>query len=1042
MKNGGNGANTPENNGITENNTNTGICNVTITGGTIGSTTAGTGNVFGGGKGDANTWWCEKAMAFATKVSISESSGSTTKVYGTVYGGGEIGRVEDDSKVIVGTENGEDTPEIVGSVFGAGKGLATRGYSALVRGNSIVTIQGSSQVGGNVFGGGEEASLGRFVLDKGLPKSPHSGGSATVTIQDNAKIGSSSTSRNVYGAGQGVNPNYDPDPTKYKNYKSMQLEGNKPDGDAGDTWDYYVDEDGKTDNNYVWVYYKTEPAYQAFLNTLAIASNPTVTIAENATIYGDVYGGGQRGITLGRVAVNITGGTVKQDVYGGGSLADTNKGNWDDDRYVEATVTNGESVAGLYTKTTEDNKPVYTATAENAVSDGSTTYYRKGTWAEDRCASTYTTNVILTGGEIDRNVYGGGLGQLAKDAVAAQDAVGTEGEEGYVPAVAAQPAVSAVEAKVYGNVLVKLNEDTANDNCYVKGTIFGCNNLNGSPQNDVTVHVYKTVTKSEGAVQAKPTKNTNVYEMEAVYGGGNLAAYYPDDVDSRASAVANVIIDGCDLTSIGSVYGGGNAASVPATEVTVNGTWEIGEAFGGGNGYDDYELDGKWYDNPGANVGLKNYTHLGTGAGTQADPILAVNNTDPDASTKESRESNYGYGTGIAYIAVYGGTVHKVYGGSNTRGNVRVESHTKLEDRGCNYTVGEAYGGGNNAPQDGNAVLEVGCISGLDIAYGGASDADVNGDVILNITNGTYGRVFGGNNLGGAIRGSIMVNIEETGCNPIIIGELYGGGNEAAYSVYGYELDAQGKPQPLTELPSGGTKQPDPVVNVKSFTSIGKIFGGGFGAPATMVGNPEVNVNVVKGRYRDTEIGEGARVIGSVKKEIGEDGYDATQGFDIPSHKAGAIGAIGSVYGGGNEAEVIGNPTVNIGTEAGDEVYDPVTATITPGTTSVANYYTLTTPASYTQATGNAVEGTTYYQKTGDVYQKVTVAVGADVTNYYTLTSPASYTQATGTAVEGTTYYEKKTVAVDIRDNVFGGGNNAPVTGDTNVVIGKKITTP
>ena len=30
------------------------------------------------------------------------------------------------------------------------------------------------------------------------------------------------------------------------------------------------------------------------------------------------------------------------------------------------------------------------------------------------------------------------------------------------------------------------------------------------------------------------------------------------------------------------------------------------------------------------------------------------------------------------------------------------------------------------------------------------------------------------------------MNIEETGCRPIIIGELFGGGNRAAYSIYGY----------------------------------------------------------------------------------------------------------------------------------------------------------------------------------------------------------------------------------------------------------------
>ena len=942
------GSNVAGNNKITGTNTNTGICNVTITGGTIGSTTAGTGNVFGGGKGDANTWWCEKAIAFAANVSISKGSNATAApvVYGTVYGGGEVGRVEDDTKVIIGTANGSDEPDIKGNVFGAGKGMATRGYSALVRGNSIVTIQGNAKVGGNVFGGGEEASLGRFNLVGGLPKSPASGGSSEVTIQDNAKIGSSGTGNHVYGAGQGVNPNYVTDttnPNKYKDYKSMQLYDNRPKDDKdvkGTYWDYYVDDDGNEDRRFVWVYYKTEPEYQAFLNTLALASHPKVTVAENAIVYGDVYGGGQRGMTLGDVDVNITGGTVMQDVYGGGSLADTNKGNWD----------NGGWATGKYNSTTH--------------------------------VTEYTTKVALTGGTINRNVYGGGLGRLAKEAD------GTPGADGYVPAV------SAVEAKVYGDVLVELNKPTSTTtgegesatttttygDCEVKGTIFGCNNLNGSPQSGVTVHVYKTVTKSEGAVQGKPTKNTNTYEMTGVYGGGNLAAYYPDDATTRGIAKTNVIIDGCDLTSIKSVYGGGNAASVPETDVIVNGTYEIGEVFGGGNGNDDVSYDGgtTYVTNPGANVGYLPYT---------------------DDSEKASKV----YGIGKSHATIYGGTVHKVYGGSNLRGNVRVESRTTLiEESDCEYNVDEAYGGGNNAPQDGDAVLDAGCIQGLDIAYGGASNADVNGDVILNITNGTYGRVFGGNNLGGIIRGTITVNIEETGCRPIVIGELYGGGNLAPYTVE--NIDKSRTDLNFSDPTAENYYKNFPKVNVKSFTSIGTIFGGGFGTPATLEGNPQVNINVYEGKYyktfhsKDNTIGENAKVVGThVKYSASDTGY--ADGYPIPKHEKGKIGSINNVFGGGNEAEVIGNPTLNIGTEAGEEVYVEVEV-----------------------KTGESVAG--YYTRTG-----------AGTTE-----SPYAYTAASGTADAETHYYLKTAKAVDIRGDVYGGGNNAKVTGNTEVQIGKKIT--
>jgi len=987
------GSNVAENNKITGTNTNTGICNVTITGGTIGSTTAGTGNVFGGGKGDANTWWCEKAMAFATNVSISKGSNATAAplVYGTVYGGGEVGRVEDDTKVIIGTANGSDEPDIKGNVFGAGKGMATRGYSALVRGNSIVTIQGNAKVGGNVFGGGEEASLGRFVLDHGLPKSPQSGGFSEVTIQDNAKIGSSGTGNHVYGAGQGVNPNYVTDttnPNKYKDYKSMQLERNKPTGTAGDTWDYYVDDDGNEDRRFVWVYYKTEPEYQAFLNTLALASHPTVTIAENVTIYGDVYGGGQRGITLGNVAVNITGGTVKKDVYGGGSLADTNKGNWDDSQYVETELSEGHTLTNLYTRSgagTTDSPYVYTL-ASGAAVDG-TTYYSKGTWATgkyDGKATTYKTNVALTGGTIEGNVYGGGLGQIARAASAAQ---GTEGQEGYVPAVTK---LDEVKAKVYGDVLVTLNkpttsgETTTYGNCVVKENIFGCNNQNGSPQSAVTVHVYKTE-GWEGHMRTGKELNGNAlatalndpddthhsYELNGVYGGGNLSAFYPDLKETRDTVQAFVIIDGCDQTSIKQVYGGGNAASIPATNITINASYEIEEVFGGGNGKDDVSYDGgtTYVTNPGANVGYVAY------------PI----SYDIPESSKEERTAKFSYGSGKSSVTIYDGLIHRVFGGSNKKGNVRESAVTLLDDQnGCHFQVDEAYGGGKNAPMDAEAKLLMACIPGLKVAYGGAQEADVLGGVTLTITNGTYERVFGGNNISGTIQGPIVVNIEETGCRPVIIGELYGGGNQAAYSVYGYKL-VDGELKPRESASDGdaiaGTPYADPVVNVKSFTSIGTIYGGGYGETAVMVGNPTVNIDVFKGQYADDEdnvINKNAKVVGSTVKYSG-DGYDT--GFPVPSHAKGAIGAIGTVFGGGYGAKVIGTPTVNIGTRVGEQI---------------------------------------------DL-----LSVPVEDSNGKT-SSEAGWIP---------TYQKETVLGADIRGDVYGAGNNAEVTGDTKVQIGKKIET-
>ena len=100
---------------------------VNISGGTIAQ------NVFGGGKGVADEFACSKAMIGiegannenpeatkdkGTKVNISDGT-----VNGNVYGGGEVGRVEWNTQVTIGEENGTGEPVVEGYVFGAGKGL-------------------------------------------------------------------------------------------------------------------------------------------------------------------------------------------------------------------------------------------------------------------------------------------------------------------------------------------------------------------------------------------------------------------------------------------------------------------------------------------------------------------------------------------------------------------------------------------------------------------------------------------------------------------------------------------------------------------------------------------------------------------------------------------------------------------------------------------------------------------------------------------------------------------------------------------------------
>ena len=722
-----------------------------------------------------------------------------------------------------------------------------------------------------------------------------------------------------------------------------------------------------------------------FFNAVTNVASSTVNVS-GGRVYGSVYGGGEDGHVLGKAKTTISGsvkiGSVKDgstsgfdgNVFGGGQgsptalTAGTVGGN------VELDILGGEMYGSVYGGGRIASVGTFfaSATDEN---------YGKMQGGVDHGF----IKVNLKGGTIHQSVYGG--------------CMGTRG----------MAAVDQVRFAVSKNVTVELNKDVADDakGCIVKGNIFGCNNVNSSPQEDVTVHIYATqnalaskIAGTDENVDADhQPKKVGRFDVNAVYGGGNMAAYLPkgpgaataeDGYDGKNTTYSTkVIIDGCDRTSIKQVYGGGNAATTPATKVTVNGTYEIDELFGGGNGKDQitYDEGSTWQDNPGANVGFYDYSAEESTYDTKE------KRTQGESGT--TFVSKYVYGTGKASVNVFGGLINHVFGGSNTKGNVRETAITLLEEKTeansetpcCPFRVGDVYGGGKSAPMDADAKMYMACIPGLTAAYGGAEAADIQGGVTLNITNGRFDRVFGGNNKSGTIRGPIEVNIEETGCRPVIIGELYGGGNLAPYSVFGYNDDGTIRESGTTPL------YKDPVVNVKSFTSIGNVFGGGYGSTATMVGNPTVNINVAMG---DKATHSEATIEENAKSHEGENG------FPIPSHVSGKIGAINNVYGGGNEARVIGNTNVNIGTA--EEVYMLVNKEMEVGTTDVSSYYTRT---------------------------------GAGTSeNPYVYTKCADNSKA----AENTIYYERhEVIGADIRGNVFGGGNEAEVTGNTNVNIGKRV---
>ncbi|MBQ4277477.1 MAG: chitobiase/beta-hexosaminidase C-terminal domain-containing protein [Bacteroidaceae bacterium] len=737
------------------------------------------------------------------------------------------------------------TAQIDGSVYGAAEFAGARGIRTMVftggkvegwiaggangthndggelYGNTYIYVGGSTQVG-NSSGGNHVGGNVSYQVTTG---GGWGGGTTTTYYGINGADGGS-----IFGAGCGINP---------------------------------------TNSSYV-------PNGNYTTGTVGRVNNSTVVVADQSIVWRDVYGGGNFGYVRenGTTGIHILGGTVKGNVYGGS--------NNQQGQTVNILMKGGTVESGLYGGSnswgTINNNVTMNINGGQLGADADHTANIHGGGYGN--ATNVNGNILVNIGEkgqttagamIYGDVYGGSALGNVNDAISDSVAIGLYrgtiqgnvyggglGNNTYAAAVRGN-----VRVDVDGIAFVTTYDGTnASDGSPIPATgrIFGCNNNNGTPNGSVRINVYKTA-RADGAAHTR-----GEYEVQAVYGGGNLAAYTP--TTNRATSV-NVY--GCGESSIEYVYGGGNAAPVPATDVNVYGSYEINYVFGGGNGKDD--VNGA--ANPGADVGKRKD---GTSYGSET--VVGTANTE-----------------------ILGGVIHHVFGGSNTKGDVTKAAHVILGDQNlqfCEFKVDEVYGAGNEAYMSGDAEITMNCIEGLTAIYGGSRRADIGSpterkNVVLNIYGGHFDQVFGGNNESGCIYGSITVNIQENGCLPIEIGELYLGGNQAPYSVYGYNTDK-------TPVTSGTALYGYPVLNVISATSIGSTYGGGLGATAKLYGNPHININMeqgsINGKYEYEEGKSDVRYKGK--------GYETAKTLDL--------GHLGTVYGGGNEAEVIGDTYIQVGT--------------------------------------------------------------------------------------------------------------------------------
>ena len=961
-----------------------------------------TNNVFGGGLGST------AVVTGNPQVTIGDATAAYAAVIqGDVYGGGDAASVTGTPMVRVINKSNTS----IANVYGGGNAADVSATSVTIDGGTIT---------GDVFGGGhgDKASLGQGHSDK----TANVGGSVSVSITGGTihrVFGGSNTNGNINGT-VAVNVNKG-DTSGEMHIDELYGGGNVAAGNAGNITigctggategigDVYGGANAADVNNGIALTISGGHINRVFggNNTSgSISGSIQVNVNWNANstcgdnYIGYVYGGGNQAAYTNRgnnyPEVNIINGTIAHNVYGGGLGASARVTANPHVVLTGGTITGkvfggGEAAPVTGNPTVTASGANVTATrlyggglGSSAVVTGNTTVtVSGGTYGYvfgggEEASQTGDVVVNIQGGTITNDVYGGGALAHTNTAGSKTTTVNLTGGT-MKNAYGGGLGDATTEALVYGNVAVNLNYGVAADSkgAVVTDYLFGCNNINGSPKGSVTVHVYSTQNSATGSVLVK---NQDSYDMKGVYGGGNMAAYKP----TTSATATNVIIEGCGLSSIEYVYGGGNAAPVPATDVKIYGSYKIGSVFGGGNGKDQITVNGVLTDNPGADVGIykvdqDTYDNAGD---------LKYTDNSPNHDKGNDRYILYGSTTGESIIGTtkvtfYGGNVGHLFGGSNTKGDIVKESKVILGDedlKTCEFNVDDVYGGSNEAYMSGTSNIDMNCTDGMGQIYGGSRMADVHNDIVLTITGGHYQKVFGGNNLSGRIYGSITVNIEQTGCLPIEIDELYGGGNEAAYSVYGYNGNT-----PI-EGNENDRLWADPQINIKSFKSIGTVFGGGYGESAVVIGNPTININTVEGWTNGDYQG----------KNTDPEHPDPHAEFVRVMKNLGGIGEIGTVFGGGNEAVVKGDTYINIGTQ--DQV----------------------TIHNVSKEVYNAIK---------DSRNAITTTGQTDITN------PGFTDQDDDDATKNLTITVN---GVNITGNVYGGGNNADVTGGTHVTVGKE----
>ena len=780
---------------------------ISVTGGNI------TYSVFGGSNG-----------AYLYSNSYTAALESSTFI--NVGGHATIGTTSNNLVYSYGNTRYPNSSVEPGSIFGAGNGQTNNLNVGKVR-NSVIVVQGTPTINGNIYGGGNN---GRIGLDSGttsskiivysgnikgsvyaggnnngagsssqeattsilinggtIDKSVYGGSRTSGTVYGNSSVtvNSGTIKHNVYGGGEGNNT-------------FLSKSSNVVIGSSTTT---------PTINGSVY----GGSAYGTVNGTSAngTSNGNTVVTVNSGIITGSVFGGGEGNASysphvLGNITVNINGGDIST-VYGGhdqaGSHTKTNK-----------ILLNGGIVDTVYGG---GNKSSVTNT--DVTLQGSTVTNIYG--GSNVSGTISNTSVKLSSGTVD-TVYGGNnaggvcntTSVLAEGTATVNSAI--YGGGNAVNTVTGNITLNSVTGSiptVYGGGKSS-NVTTANiiNNSTDIGTMFGGSNLSGTVNQSSIHNLGGTVDIIYGGNNAGGSTLASNIEVTGgsiatIYGGGNRAGNNTSTINLAGGTIDEVYggsnnsgkVSTTDITvstTVGDVYGGGNLAEVNNTHVLVK-NGEANNVYGGGNL-----------------------------AKVEADTTVTVK--DSTINVNIYGGGNFGKVEGSSHVQITDSNVlGSIYGGGNGETavlegntNVYLDGNTVVgTNASVAPTTGSVFGGGNSAhtgtleEDDSLATVNIAGATIYGNVYGGANTSVIYGNTEVNLGIETIdanalkkgdiyikGHIFGGGEANAegseiydwyfiSVTKGTVINVDASTHNNFnILGSFYGGGNASSASGDSY----------------------------------------------------------------------------------------------------------------------------------------------------------------------------------------------------------------------------------------------------------------